>query len=144
MASSILFGVSLILLAALLVWHHQRAWSEACRYSPSAREKDFARRQYRRRTQTSTMIGIVGVAIGAFPAVQNPTAAVVYVVGLLACVGWILLLGCADMLSSWVHFQQLRRRQHAEHAALQAQLKREAERQRGEKRFPESPDESPQ
>lgn len=142
MAGSILFGVSLILLAALLVWHHQGVWNQACRYSPSAREKDFARRQYRRRTQTSTMIGIVGIAIGAHPWVTNRTAAVVYVVGLLACVGWILLLGCADMFSSWVHFQQLRRRQQAEHAALQAQLKREAERRRGEQRFPESPDES--
>ena len=142
MAGSILFGFALIILAAFLVRHHQRVWNQACQFSPSARDKDFARRQYRRRTQTSTLIGLVGAAIGAHHWVTDPTAAVIYVVGLLAGVGWILLLGFADMANSWVHFQQIRRRQRAEQAAMQALLRREIDQRKTDQEPPAEQDQA--
>ena len=137
MAGSILFGFALVVLAAILVWRHKSVWDEAQRFSSSAHEKDFARRQYRRRTQTSTMIGLVGAAIGAQPWITpwftDASAAIAYVVGLIAAVGWILLLGVADMASTYAHLQRIRRVQIAEQAAMQARLRLEVENRKAER-----------
>jgi hypothetical protein len=130
MGASIAFGFLLLVLSAILVWHHKHVWDQARVSSPSARDKDFARRQYRRRTQTSAMIGFVGAAISIQPWISNAVVATYYVTGLILAVLWILLLGIADMVSSFAHFQRARRRQLAEQAATQALLQREIDRRR--------------
>ena len=46
----------------LIVWH-VRAWKRLQAAEIEPRERDFRRRQYRRRMQTSAMLGVLGVAI---------------------------------------------------------------------------------
>ncbi|MBM4004748.1 MAG: hypothetical protein FJ295_15930 [Planctomycetes bacterium] len=130
MGASIAFGFLLLVLSAILVWHHKHVWDQARVSSPGARDKEFARRQYRRRTQTSALIGFVGAAISLQPWISSAVVATYYVTGLILAVLWILLLGIADMVSSLAHFQRARRRQVAEQAATQALLRREIDRRR--------------
>ena len=71
-------------------------------------ERDFYRRQFRRRLQGSLMIGVLGLLlpVGAF--MDSPLWNLVYVTLLLTLLGWMLMLGIADLVATRHHFTRVR------------------------------------
>ena len=122
MWSHLAFAAFLFVASGLLLWIHWRAW-HACRSEElDERAFDFRRRQFRRRMQASAMIGIVGIAVVASLAIEDPLSAAILWLVVLALVVWMLLLALADMMSSYFYFYQIRAQHAAEHASLKAQL----------------------
>jgi hypothetical protein len=118
-----------VLLAAvgLVVWH-VRTWHAVQRQRPEAEEFDYRRRQFRRRVQTSAMLGLLGVGIFAGRLLmvffRSPVLLLIYWGGVLLLLGWVALLAAADMLATKVYFSRIRQRCLIEQAKLQAQLNR--------------------
>jgi len=123
-----LFSVGLIVVSLLLLWQNFRSY-QAQRKQPSERERNFAFRQFRRRWQTSAMIGMVGLAllIGQFLP-RIPWLVGLYWIVVLLIVIWILLLAIVDMLHTRFHFGRMRNDQKAEHDRLNAELRRHRDR----------------
>jgi hypothetical protein len=122
--------VSLVLLvsaAGLMVWH-VRLWRKLQGESLEARELDYRRGQFRRRMQTSAMLGLLGIAIITgqvlTPWVGSRGFAGLYWGGVLLVVGWMALLALADMLATHQHFNRLRTEYLIERAKLQAEAQR--------------------
>lgn len=119
-AAGVIVGVAV----ALLV-RHGRVWQRARAANLSAGDLKFAFAQYRRRMQTSAMLAVVGGMIGGGPWVIAPLAVLLYWLGVIVLVVWIVLLAGADMLATRMHFAQLETEQHLKqvkvHAALEAE-----------------------
>ena len=130
MLPNLIFATVLFAIAALLMLQHEWTWRKVLRNEKDQREVDFARRQYRRRVQTSGLIGVVAIAIALSGWVEQSTVALFFWLGVALVVVWILLLALADWAISYAHFQRIHKRHLAEHAALQAELKAELERRR--------------
>ena len=147
--SWILVSVSVLLAAGGLVRSHHRAWRtlQQRRDQLEPSEYDFRRRQLRRRSQTSVMLGLVGIGmlIGGLLIVWRaaPMLVVVFWVGVMLLVVWIALLAAADIVSTRLYFSRLRRDYVVEQARLQAQLRR-MERTRGNGQADDPQAEEPQ
>lgn len=134
--SSILVGLLLVVAAGWFVRWHVSAWralgERASQLDPE--EIDFRRRQLRRRTQTSAMLGLVGIGmlVGRLLIVwrAHPTLILLFWGGVVLLVLWLGLLAVADMVATRYYFSRLRRDYLVEQARLQAQLRR-MERTRG-------------
>jgi len=134
--SSILVATSLLVVAGAFIRSHHRAWRtlllQRRQLEPS--EFDFRRRQLRRRSQMSVMLGLVGIGmlIGRLLIVwpAPPLVVVVFWLGVMGLVVWVALLAVADIVSTRLHFSRLRQIYMVEQARLQAQLRR-IERTRG-------------
>lgn len=124
-AAGVIVGVA----AALLV-RNVRAWQRARSANLSAGELKFALAQCRRRMQTSAMLAIVGGMIGGGPWITAPLAVLVYWLGVVVLVAWIMLLALADVLATRMHFAQLETEHHLKqvklHAALEAEQRKRA------------------
>jgi hypothetical protein len=120
----VLVGSGMIVVSAALVLRHRAAWRRSIEQDASDDERRFARGQWRRRVQTSGMVGIVGVMIGAGPWVQGPWVVVCYWIGAVLLVAWMLLLAIADVLATRMHFSRLSRDHVVEHLRLHAELRR--------------------
>jgi len=99
---------------------------------------DFLRRQRRRRTHASVLIGAVGLAVLGALWVKKPLHAAAYWGCVTAVVLWMGLLATADMVSSRIYYRQVYNRQLAEQAALRAELDR-LRRHKGNGRPEKSP-----
>jgi len=132
---SALVSLALLLAAVgLMVWH-ARAWGRA-RADRAADELDFQRRRFRRRMQTSAMLGLLAVAlfVGELltSRIQSPWFRLTYWSGVLLGVVWIGLLAAADVWASKYHYDRLRQSYLIEEAKLQAELRRiQAKRSNG-------------
>jgi len=134
--SSILVGLLLVFAAGWFARWHVSAWRElgerASQLDPE--ELDFRRRQLRRRTQTSAMLGLVGIGmlVGRLLIVwrAHPTLILLFWGGVVLLVLWLGLLAVADMVATRYYFSRLRQNYLVEQARLQAQLRR-MERTRG-------------
>jgi hypothetical protein len=119
------YVVSLLLigLSGVLIDMHRRSW-RAAQEDPTMSLSDvrFARSQYRRRTQSSGIIGILGAAIGVYPLVPHePLPITAYLAALsVACLA-IMLLAALDAWATRQNFIRLR----SEHLAAQIKLARE-------------------
>jgi hypothetical protein len=128
------FVVSLLLLAtsAALIVRHLRVWKRVRAEELDEQELDFCRRQFRRRMQSSAMIGVLGVAIAVgkllFDVVKSPRFLVCYWIGVLAILLWILLLAVADMVATSAHYSRERSDLAVGHAKLQIELRKARER----------------
>jgi Flp pilus assembly protein TadB len=128
--SSILVAVSLLLAAGLLTRSHLRAWQTLQQRRPRLEpsEYDFRRRQLRRRSQTSAMLGLVGIGmlIGRLLIVWRaaPLVVVVFWLGVMGLLVWLALLAVADIVSTRLYFSRLRQNYMVEQARLKAQLRR--------------------
>ncbi len=115
-----------------MAWH-VRAWKRLQGAGIDPREQDFRRRQYRRRMQTSAMLGVLGVAIFigqlliAWPA--SRLFLVIYWSGVLALVLWMALLALADMAATGFYYSREKNNAVVEHAKLQGELRRAREKQ---------------
>jgi hypothetical protein len=122
--------VSVVLIASavgLMVWH-VRAWHAAQSASPDQREIKYRYGQYRRRMQTSAMLGLLGVLIFigqlAMVWIDSRLFAVIFWGGVLLLLLWMGLLAVADMVATQQHFSRLRTDYLVERARLQAEARR--------------------
>jgi len=119
--------LSLFLLVAavgLVIWH-VRSWRALQTEGLEPKQERFHRRQFRRRMQTSTMLGIlaVGLLVGQWlPA--WPVLVACYWGGMLLLTFWLALLALADLAVTRTHFRRMRNDYLVEEAKLQAELKR--------------------
>ena len=120
---------AVLLLAALaMLYSHLRAWRECQRLPLEDDELDYRRRQFRRRMQSSAMLGLLGVGLGVGQAltlwIPSPLWTGVFWAAMLLGLIWVGLLALAD---AWAtrHFYGRRRHQCLiERVALEAQLRR--------------------
>jgi hypothetical protein len=128
------YVVSLILVATsiALIVQHVRVWKRLSVEDLDERELNFRRRQFRRRVQTSAMIGVLGVAIVVgqllLGIVHSAKFQVYYWIGVLALLLWILLLAVADMVATSVYYSRERSDFAVQHAKLQVELRKARER----------------
>ncbi len=114
-------GTILIVAGVLVAWH-VRTWRVAKGARLSAGELKFAFEQYRRRMQTSAMLGFVGGLIVGGPWVVAPLAVLLYWLGVVVLIVWIMLLAGADMLATRMHYAQAETEAHLRQVKLQAEL----------------------
>jgi hypothetical protein len=128
--SSALFALVLWTAAAWLMNSHLRDWREVLRKKDELEQEefDFRRQQFRRRMQTSAMLGVVGTAMLAGGLLMliwpHPLVVTVFWGGVMLLVLWLGLLALADMAWTRFHFSRLKRNHLAEEARLQAELRR--------------------
>jgi hypothetical protein len=130
------FVVAFILVATSvgLVVRHVRVWKRLKEDDLDERELNFRRRQFRRRVQTSAMIGLLGVAIVVgqllLKDVDKPLLKfhVYYWIGVLALLLWIILLAVADMVATSAYYSRERSDLAVGHAKLQIELRKARER----------------
>lgn len=107
---------------------HVRTWRRLRQQELGPDDYDYRRRQYRRRMQTSAMLGLLAVAIlvGQLIAlrIESRVLLLSYWGGVLLVVGWVGLLAVVDMLATKHHFSRLRQGYLVEQAKLQAELRR--------------------
>lgn len=130
---TVLFSFCLISISAVLIWSHWQTWRSVQAEASAEPSGGFRRRQFRRRTMSSTAIGLIGIALLASPRMVDPVRLSFwfYWSGVLFAVISIGLLALLDMISTRVHFSK----QHAglaDQIALQAQLARRHSRQGNE------------
>ena len=120
----------MVAVSVLLGVGHLRALRRAVA-APSGDEKQqrFVRGQFRRRAQTSAMIGLVGVLIFAGFWIDQGIMGLVYWCGIVLLVIWIMLLAVVDMIATRIHFARLTRDNAFQQTRLRHVL-REAESQR--------------
>jgi hypothetical protein len=116
-----IISLTLLALAGLLIDSHRRTWREARdSHTLSAADKKFARSMYVRRMQASSMVGLMGAAIGVWPAIDDrarPWALLLYTAILLAACAWSMVLAMFDFVTTRRHFH----RKRMEHLAKQLQ-----------------------
>jgi peptidoglycan/LPS O-acetylase OafA/YrhL len=123
MISAGIFSLFLLGLSGVLLDLHRRSWRAVQHMeSISAGDLRFARSQYRRRTQASSTIGVLGAVLGVYPLVPRaPLPFTLYLVAItLACVA-IMLLAALDSWATRQNFLRLR----SEQLATQIKLARE-------------------
>ncbi len=116
--------------AALIAWHI-RAWRRLQGTEIGAGERNFRRRQYRRRMQTSAMLGVLGVAIFIGQLLMIWTVSqlflVIYWSGVVLLVFWVALLALLDMAATSFFYGREKNENLVEHARLQGELRRAQE-----------------
>lgn len=133
--TSLTICVALVAAALWLVRVHWQHWQEVDS-APDLppRERDHLRRRYRRRMQTSTMLGFIGVAILAgrlFPPDDPSLVTIFYWTGVALLVLWMALLALGDLIATQVHYRVNRRKAEGERDRLEAQLRRLVAEQQG-------------
>jgi hypothetical protein len=124
MIAAFIISLSLLGLSGLLIDSHRRSWAAARDAAELPdRDKRFALAQYRRRMQASSMIGLIGVAIGGGPLVpREPRPMALYLAMLLVSCAWIMLLSLLDVWATRQHYQRLRMEQLAKQLQLALEL----------------------
>ncbi len=124
----VLFPLFLLLAAAAMMASHVRAWRRVRQQDLRGDDLDFHRRQYRRRMQTSAMLGLLAVAIVAGQLLtrwaESKLVEVGYLAAALVLLAWLVLLAVVDIVATTHHFGRLRRTYLVEQAKLQAELRR--------------------
>jgi hypothetical protein len=130
MIATCIISLFLIGLSGVLLDLHRRSWQTIqAMESISASDLRFARSQYRRRTQSSGTIGLLGAVLGVYPLVPRaPLPITLYLVAItLACMA-IMLLAALDAWSTRQNFLRLRSEQTASQIKLARELGREQTR----------------
>ena len=142
--SSVIFSILVMASAGGLLAWHVRAWRRAQGEALEPVHLDFRRRQYLRRMQTSSMLGLLGLAVlvgrllMAIP--LSPLAISIYWVIVLLVLAWIALLALVDIWATKHHFGRLRDHYLVEQARLQAELRRlKTTRGNGRPNHPDDP-----
>jgi len=126
--SSIIFALVLCASSTGLIAWHIRAWKRLQNAEIDRGERDFRRRQYRRRMQTSVMLGVLGVAIFIGQLLMTWVASRLFLVfywsGVLVFVLWMALLALADMAATSFYYSREKNNNVVEQARLQGELRR--------------------
>lgn len=125
---TIAVSVALLLIALALTVFHVRAWRVVDHGGLAAAEREFQERRYRRRLQTSAMLGAIGLLIlgdlWLDRIIQDDWGRLLYWCGVALSLLWLLLLAASDWLASRQHFQGQLRRLEADRDSLRADLER--------------------
>jgi hypothetical protein len=128
---SVLVALVLCGSSAGLIAGHIRAWRRLQGAEIDQGERHFRRRQYRRRMQTSAMLGVLGVAIFVGQLlmiwVASQVLLVVYWSGVLLLLLWVAVLALADMAATGFYYSREKTNYVVEHARLQGELRRARE-----------------
>src|SRR3954469_22409504 len=130
MIATCIVSLFLIGLSGVLLDLHRRSWRAVQQMeSISSADLRFARSQYRRRTQASGTIGVLGVVLGVYPLVPRaPLPFTLYLVAItLACVA-IMLLAALDSWATRQNFLRFRSEQMAAQIKVAQDLGREQTR----------------
>ena len=139
----------LVITSLWMIKMHIRDWREArADESREPHELNFRRRRFRRRMQTSGILGVLGIAILVGHFIQPPMAiavVAVYWATVLLMVAWILVLACFDAIATQMHSSRMQRRNESEQALLEAKLRRAKKEALAERTSPqdESTDSGP-
>lgn len=124
--ATILGSVLLVVAVGLIAWHvSDRRKQRQADFAP--RERDYRRRQFRRRMQVGVMVGLVGLGIllGSWlDGTEHPNLFVYVWVGTMGLILWIILLAAGDMAATGAFFAEQRRQQLIQTAKLRAELER--------------------
>jgi VIT1/CCC1 family predicted Fe2+/Mn2+ transporter len=130
MIGTCIVSLLLIGLSGLLLDLHRRSWRAIQQMdSISPGDLRFARSQYRRRTQSSGTIGVLGAVLGVYPLVPRaPLPFTLYLVAItLACMA-IMMLAALDAWATRQNFLRLRSEQMAMQIKVARDLGREQSR----------------
>src|SRR5688572_32426219 len=94
-AAAVLLAVS-----ALLIARHLATWRRFAATLRDADERDFRWRQFRRRVQTSGLLGTVGLAILLGEVLPWPVAKLVCWGAAVSFTVWMMLLAVADLVAT--------------------------------------------
>jgi hypothetical protein len=123
-----IYATSLVLigLSGLLLDMHRRSWRAAQQdASLTDRDRRFAQAQFRRRSQASAIIGVLGAGIGIEPLIPlRPWPLVIYVASLTGACACIMLLAALDAWASRQNYTRLRNEQLAAQVKLARELTR--------------------
>ncbi|MEX0641469.1 MAG: hypothetical protein WD468_02145 [Pirellulales bacterium] len=122
MLPTAVLSLSLVALSMLLIALHRRTARRAAETFQDPEEREFAASQYRRRMQTSAMIGLVGVLVFVGHWLDHSIGELIVWLAVVLLVVWIMLLALADIVATRAHFSRIRRGAIVEHARLQAAL----------------------
>ena len=127
--SSVIVVSGLLLLAAVvLMVSHVRAWRAARQKQLDAEEFDYRRRQFRRRMQTSAMLGVLAVAmlVGYVLTfwLSSKVFALAFWTAIILVVVWTCLLALVDIWATKHYFGRLRHDTLVEQAKLRAEIRR--------------------
>lgn len=147
---TIALSLTLLFVSALLVAMHVRAWRTVDHGGLGAAGREFHERRYRRRLQSSLMLGVIGLLVlgdlwldAVFP---DPWARLLYWSGVGLLLLWLLLLAASDWLASRQHYRGQLNRLQTERDVLRADLERlrqqHRERRDSDPDSKSSPDES--
>lgn len=126
--STALFSVLLLAAAAGLMVSHTRTWRAAQADPVEPKELRYRQNQFRRRMQTSAMLGVLGAAIFIgyvlTPWIGSKLFAMIYWGAVLLLVLWMALLAVADMVATKFHFTRLKTDYMVEQAKLRAEMRK--------------------
>jgi len=144
---TILFGLALSGIAAAMLVQHVRVWRMASRDTTlNAAERDFRQRQFRRRMQSSGMLGVIGLLIVVAQVLMSLRVAPWLSVGtwgiILILLLWLCLLALADILATQAYFGRQRQEVMLEQTKLRAQMRLLKRRPKEEPTPSEHPEQS--
>ena len=123
-----LVSLFLLLFAAWFMVSHVQSWRAHQRQDLAPEDLDYRRRQYRRRMQTSAMLGVLAVAMFTWKLLtawlHSPWFSAVFLIGIILLVCWIGLLALVDAWATKHHFGRLRHHCTVEQAKLEAEIRR--------------------
>ena len=130
-----IFGGSLVLLGAGMMYGHARAWKQQ-RADESLEDSDrrHLRNRYLRRMQTSGAVVFTGCLIGigdAFIWQLGPAVATFYWLFVIMLVFWIALLALGDLTSVRTHSQTAMSQLESTRKELEAELAKHRHRSNG-------------
>jgi hypothetical protein len=121
------FSAFLLLASAALMLSHVRAWRKQRQADLEEAEFHYRRRQFRRRMQTSGMIGVLAVALPLGSALTfwsgSALFALFFLLFLTLVVVWVCLLAIVDVWSTKRHFDRFRNKDLLEQTKLRAELR---------------------
>jgi hypothetical protein len=101
-------AIALIFLATALVARHVKHWKNVKSDEKiNASEKLFARRQCRRRVQSSAMLGLLPIGILVEPWIEPPMGKLALGLSMLMLLGWLLILVGVDFVLAHFHYRRL-------------------------------------
>jgi hypothetical protein len=122
--STTVFAVLLVALSLVMLAWHWAAWRKADHGGLSERDQQFARRQFRRRTQASGMLGAIGLLMLTTQFVEEWTMALALWLAILCGVAWLILMATVDWWSTRTFYG----REEVVNAAQMELLKKEIRR----------------
>lgn len=132
--ATIVLSVALLLVSAVLVAMHVRAWRRADHGGLGEEERSFHARQYRRRLQASVMLGVVGLLVLGDLWLEawfrEAWPRLLYWSGVAVLLLWLLLLAAGDWLASRMHYRGQWDRLQADRDVLRAEFERLRREQR--------------
>jgi len=126
----IIAGGGVIAFGLYLLRHQANSWRKQQSKDLPQKDLDHFQSQYRRRKQTSWLLVVIGVLMVGGDLLltdhKNPLIFVIWVIGLLLLVAWVVLLAVGD----WVAIRAYSQAALSEIRMQQMALEREAERLR--------------